>query len=70
MNSFVYPKFLNKLGIERLIPNTNDQEKINEIIFKELVNGVFKEDSRLFFNEVINHFKQKGCNVITFWVNK
>jgi aspartate racemase len=48
----VYPEALEKFGIEREIPDETDRTKINDIIFKELVNGVFLEESRVVFYEV------------------
>jgi aspartate racemase len=60
----VYPRALEKLGIERRIPGEADREKINEIIFKELVNGVFPETSRLYLNEVAEKFKEGGCDAV------
>ncbi len=35
---------------------------IDDIIFNELVNGVFTENSRLYFNEVIQNLKNRGCD--------
>jgi aspartate racemase len=58
----VYPEALEEFGIEREIPDEADREKINEIIFKELVNGVFPETSRLYFNEVMSKLKARGCD--------
>ncbi len=60
----VYPEELAKAGIEREIPDEADRERINTIIFKELVNGIFTEGSRLFFNEVTEKLKQKGCDAV------
>ena len=60
----VYPDELAKFGIEREIPDDADRERINTIIFKELVNGVFREESRLFFNEVAERLKSKGCDAV------
>lgn len=62
MESSVYPTALLPKGIEREIPDAADREQINTIIFKELVNGVFTERSRLFFNEVIGKLKAHGCD--------
>jgi len=62
MTGPVYPKALQEFGIASEIPGENDRERIDEIIFKELVNGVFPESSRLFFNTVIERFKQRGCD--------
>ena len=62
--SDVYPEALETFGIEREIPEEADREKINEIIFKELVNGIFPETSRLYFNEVAEKLKARGCDAV------
>jgi aspartate racemase len=64
MTGPVYPTALQKLRIECEIPNEKDREKIDSIIFKELVNGIFLEKSRLFFNEVIEKLKSNGCDAV------
>jgi len=61
MTGPVYNETLKKFNITCEIPDEDDRERIDEIIFKELVNGLFPESSRLFFNEVISKFKQHGC---------
>ena len=58
----VYPDALKKFGIGSQIPNEEQRERIDNIIFGELVNGVFCEESRLYFNEVIEDLKQAGCD--------
>lgn len=60
----VYPSRLNELSIEREIPDEADRIRVNEIIFKELVNGIFTEDSRLYFNEVTEKLKSRGCDAV------
>ncbi|HEV2704752.1 MAG TPA: amino acid racemase [Pyrinomonadaceae bacterium] len=62
MEGPVYPGALAGCGIEREIPDEADREKINEIIFKELVNGRFPEASRRYFNEVMDKLKARGCD--------
>lgn len=62
--SSVYPEALEEFKIEREIPDEADREKINEIIFKELVNGIFPEASRLYFNEVTEKLKARGCDAV------
>lgn len=62
--SSVYPEALAEFNIEREIPEEADREKINEIIFKELVNGIFPETSRLYLNEVAEKLKQRGCDAV------
>jgi aspartate racemase len=62
MTGPVYPVTLQKFDIASQIPEKDDRERIDEIIFKELVNGVFTEVSRRYFNEVIEKLKNRGCD--------
>lgn len=62
--SSVYPEALAGFKIESVIPDEADRERINEIIFKELVNGIFPESSRLYFNEVAEKLKARGCDAV------
>ncbi len=64
VNSPVYPNSLKKFGIKNETPREVDQNKIDRIIFEELVNGVFKEESRLYFNRIIKKFKDNGCDAV------
>jgi len=64
MTGPVYPTRLAKNDIDCEIPEPSDREKIDQIIFKELVNGIFKEESRIYFNEVIRKLKNKGCDAV------
>ncbi len=64
MEGTVYTEALEEFRIESEIPGEADREKINEIIFKELVNGLFPESSRLYFNEVAEKFKARGCDAV------
>jgi aspartate racemase len=64
VESDVYPEALEEFRIASEIPDEADREKINEIIFKELVNGIFPEASRLYFNEVAEKFKAHGCDAV------
>lgn len=65
MESAVYPDVFDRYDLMYDIPAAADREKINTIIFKELVNGIILEDSRLYFNEVIQKFKDRGCDAVT-----
>ncbi|MDJ0987017.1 MAG: amino acid racemase [Desulfobacterales bacterium] len=62
MTGPVYPGMLSKFDIKSQIPTDKDRERIDDIIFKELVNGVFTEASRLYFNTVIEKLKDSGCD--------
>ncbi len=61
MTSPVYSEAFRKLGITCQIPEPSDRERIDAIIFKELVNSLFREESRLYFNAVIQKMKERGC---------
>jgi len=62
MTGPVYPETLSRFNIDCRIPEEADRERIDNIIFKELVNGVFTEASRLYFNTVIRRMKNQGCD--------
>ncbi len=62
MTGPVYRDRLSRFGIAVQIPDEVDRERIDAIIFTELVNGVFTEASRLDFNTVIESMKARGCD--------
>ncbi len=62
MTGPVYPETLENFGISCRIPTEEQRERIDDIIFSELVYGIIKETSRLYFNEVIQELKEKGCD--------
>ena len=62
MTGPVYPETLEKFGIAWEIPDERQRERIDEIIFKELVNGIFPDKSRRYFNAVIDRLKKRGCD--------
>jgi len=64
MEGEVYPDALHEFSIATEIPDKEDRERINDIIFKELVNGLFPERSRLYFNEVTEKLKTRGCDAV------
>jgi len=62
MTGPVYPGQLRQMGIEAVIPDEDDRERINQVIFTQLVKAEFPEDSRLFFNEVMERLKGRGAD--------
>ena len=64
MTGPVYPETLEKRCISYEIPGPADREKLDAVIFGELVNGVFKEGSRLYFNTVIQKFTDCSCDAV------
>ncbi len=64
MEGPVYPAALEAYGIRSDIPVEADRERVNRIIFKELVNGIFLEESRLYFNGLTEEFRSRGCEAV------
>jgi len=62
MTGPVYPDILTGHGLAFETPDPEDRERIDEIIFGQLVKGVFPEKARLYFNEVFSKLKAKGCD--------
>ena len=62
MTGPVYPEALRKFGVSCEIPDEGSRLRIDRIIFEELVNGLFPESSRLYFNEVMEDLRRKGCD--------
>jgi aspartate racemase len=58
----VYPEILKRFTISYEIPDEKDMYQIDNIIFEELVNGIFTEKSRIYFNDVLNKLAAKGCD--------
>lgn len=64
MTGPVYSDTLKKFGMSCKIPDESERGRIDTIIFKELVNGIFLEPSRLYFNQVIQTLKGLGCDAV------
>jgi aspartate racemase len=64
MEGPVYPETLGRIGIDSRIPDEEDRQRINQIIMKELVNGIFSETSRRYLNEVTNLLRARGCDAV------
>ncbi len=64
MEGPVYPPKLQARGIEHRIPEKPERERIDQIIFDELVNGKFLPESLAYFQQVIRGLQQKGCDAV------
>lgn len=60
----MYPPKFAAAGLEHEIPPPNDRERINRIIFEELVNGRFEEPARRYFQDVIAKLKERECDAV------
>jgi aspartate racemase len=45
-----------------ICPDESDRERIDTIIFDELVNGIFADESRRYFNSVVAKLRDAGCD--------
>lgn len=64
MEGPVYPPKFAARGIDHVIPDERACERINQIIFDELVNARFERSSREYFVSVINNLKSRGCDAV------
>ncbi|WP_240973083.1 aspartate/glutamate racemase family protein [Nonomuraea composti] len=64
MEGPVYPRALGARGIAAEIPDPGEREVVNRIIFDELVNGVFTEDSRAAYVKIIERLAARGCDAV------
>jgi len=64
MEGPVYPEVLSGSGIQYLVPSPLDRARIDQIIFEELVNGIFRSDSLGVISTVISRMKSEGCDAV------
>ncbi|MFH1905466.1 MAG: amino acid racemase [bacterium] len=64
MGKGFYEKGLSQHRIETIIPSTDDQKKINNIIYKELVLNELRDESRCIILEIIEKLNRKGVQGI------
>jgi aspartate racemase len=64
MSGPVYPEVFANYGLKISSPAAADQKLVDDIIFKELVNGRFTEASRLLYNGVIDRMRSFGCDCV------
>ena len=55
--SYIFEHF----GIEVIIPEPDEIEEVHRIIYKELVHGKFRDDSRRVYKKIIGHLEQRGA---------
>ena len=74
---FYKKKLISKYGFEVVIPNKDDREVINDIIYKELVKGIIKESSKERYIKIMDKMKEEniqgiilGCTEIGLLVQK
>src|SRR5581483_4101276 len=64
MTASVYPRALAARGMLAEIPEAEKRRMIDEIIFEELVNGIFSDSSRQQYVHVIERLRTRGCDAV------
>ena len=64
VDSQIYPRKLEAVGIEFLRPTAVERDRMDQIIFDELVHGVFSTASFAYFQQVIARMKREGCDAV------
>ena len=64
MEGPVYRESLRAAGIEHRVPGAEQRERVNQIIFDELVNSQFLPRSLAYYVEVIRALKDEGCDAV------
>jgi len=64
MEGPVYPEKLRAAGLAYRIPGQRERERINQIVFDELVYSQFTPASLAYFTEVIRGFEDEGCDAV------
>jgi aspartate racemase len=64
MEGPVYPEKLAARQVAYEIPAVHDRERINAIIFDELVCGRFEQRSRDYLQRVIEELGARGCDAV------
>ena len=64
MTGSVYAEAFARAGLDMKTPSERDRERVNEIIFAELCQGVIRDPSRAEFVRIIEELKHRGCDVV------
>jgi len=64
MEGPVYPEKLSACGIEHVMPNAEERARIDAIIMDELVYGIFSDESRRCFQQVIGRLSRESCDAV------
>jgi aspartate racemase len=64
MTGPVYARALADRGVERSIPDEAMRERLNDAIFDELCNGIFREETTRLFQEAIEDLRARGADCV------
>lgn len=64
MEGPVYSSRLAAVGIDHKIPEVKDRDRMNQIIFDELIYGRFSVEARSYFSKTIGELAKQGCDAV------
>lgn len=64
MDGTLYPDALGARGIAAELPGEKDRDLVNKVIFDELLNGVFTDESRREYVRIIEDLVARGCDAV------
>lgn len=64
MTGPVYPGALGRRGLQWEIPDEADRKTVHDIIFDELCLGIFTDDARAAYVEIIARLAARGCDAV------
>lgn len=64
MSHAMYPKALAAQGIASMIPDDAECKVVDDIIFGQLVEGVFSDEARHTYVRIIEHLQDRGCDAV------
>jgi aspartate racemase len=64
MTGPVYARTLEKRGLPRLIPDESMRERLNDAIFDELCQGIFRTETTRLFVEAIEDLRSRGADCV------
>lgn len=64
LDNSVYPKAFDRQGITAVLPDADDRDIINTIIFDELVDGEFTDSSRQEYVRIIEQLADRDCEAV------
>jgi aspartate racemase len=64
MNGSIYRDATKRYGIGTEVPPAEQQHRLNTIIFDELVNGIFTNDSLEYYKSAIRQLSAAGCDAV------
>jgi aspartate racemase len=64
MEGPVYPGVLDRRGIGHAIPDADDRDWIDRLIFDELVCGAIRDEARVHLNGIVSKLASRGCDAV------